>query len=174
MTARPKYKLRQVAGLLATSLCALACGCAFAQGAKPDLLAGCPPVAGVQAARLYGLWAVRFTNPPPGLPEAATMLLERHAEFSESLAGAVSRNLGAVAGSRQIAGHASKAALAGDFEDGLLLLDESSNNINITGTWNGEMVAGSCGQQFKGTWKDTSTSAPANAPDVPFTLQKLP
>lgn len=163
-----------LAGLLAASLGTLGCGGAMAQGAKPDLLAGCPPVAGVYAARLYGLWAVRFTNPPFGLPTAATMRLERHAEFSESLAGTVSRDLGAAAGYRQIAGHASKAALAGDFEDGLLLLDESSNNTNITGTWNGEMVAGSCGQQFRGAWKDTSSSAPADPPDVPFTLQKLP
>jgi hypothetical protein len=174
MSARLKYKLRQLAGLLAASLGALSSAGVFGQIAKPDLLAGCPAVPGVQAARLYGFWTVRFTNPPPGLPAAATMLLERHAEFSESLAGTVSRDLGTAASARQISGHASKAALAGDFEDGLLLLDESSNNINITGTWNGVMVAGSCGQQFKGTWKDTSSSAPADAPDVPFILQKLP
>ena len=137
-------------------------------------MAGCPAFTGVMAARLYGLWAVRFTNPPAGLPATATLLLERHAEFSESLAGAVSRELGAAAGSKAIAGHTAKAALAGDFEDGMLLLDESSNNINITGTWNGEMVAGSCGTQFRGIWKDTSSSAPADSPDVPFTMQKLP
>ena len=122
------------------------------------------------AARLYGLWAVRFFNPPAGSPSTATLVLERHAEFSESLAGSVSRKLGP----RQVEGQVAKAALAGDFEDGtLLLLDESSDNINITGTWNGEMLAGSCGKQFKGVWKDTSSSAPADSPDVPFTLQKL-
>jgi len=128
----------------------------------------------MKAAQLYGLWAVRFSKPPAGLPERATLLLERHAEFAESLAGIVSRDLGAAAGSKAIAGHAAKAALAGDLEGGMLLLDESSDNISITGTWNGEMVEGSCGKAFKGIWKDTSSSAPENAPDVPFTLTRLP
>jgi len=128
----------------------------------------------MKAAQLYGLWAVRFSKPPAGLPERATMLLERHAEFAESLAGIVSRDLGAAAGSKAIAGHAAKAALAGDLEGGMLLLDESSDNISITGTWNGEMVEGSCGKAFKGSWKDTSSSAPDNAPDVPFMLTRLP
>jgi len=128
----------------------------------------------MKAAQLYGLWAVRFSNPPAGLPDRATMLLERHAEFAESLAGIVSRDLGAAAGTKAIAGHSAKAALAGDLEGGMLLLDESSDNISITGTWNGEMVEGSCGKAFKGSWKDTSSSAPENAPDVPFTLTRLP
>jgi len=128
----------------------------------------------MKAAQLHGLWAVRFSNPPAGLPERATMLLERHAEFSESLAGIVSRELGDAEGSKAIAGHASKALLAGDLEDGMLLLDESSDKVSITGTWNGEMVKGSCGKVYQGSWKDTSRSAPDNAPDVPFTLSKLP
>lgn len=158
---------------------AVVCMCAelaMAQGTSTSggQLAGCPPVAGVQAARLYGLWAVRFTNPPPGMPPTATLLLERHAEFSESLRGSLNREPGAAASSGETTVIAAKAALAGDFEDGMLLLDESSNNINITGTWNGEMVAGSCGTQFKGVWKDTSSSALANSPEVPFMLQKLP
>ena len=134
----------------------------------------CPAVAGVPAARLYGAWAVQFVNPPVGMPSTATMLLERHAEFSESLAGTVNRAVGVATGSAAAQQRSIKAALAGDFEDGILILDESSNSINITGTWNGEMVAGSCGKEFRGNWKDTSSSAPANAPDVPFTLRKLP
>lgn len=134
----------------------------------------CPPTKDMKAAQLFGLWAVRFTNPPAGLPASATMLLERHADFSESLAGIVSRDLGKAAGTPAIAGHAPKAFLAGDLEDGMLLLDESSDNLSITGTWNGEMVTGSCGKAFTGSWKDTSKSAPDNAPDVPFTLTRLP
>lgn len=100
------------------------------------------------------------------------MLLERHEEFSESLAGVVSRELGVRAASSKIFGHAAKAFLAGDLEDGMLLLDESSNNINITGTWNGQVVEGSCGGEIGGVWRDTSASAPAHAADVPFTLTK--
>ncbi|MDW5444636.1 hypothetical protein [Polaromonas sp. SM01] len=134
----------------------------------------CPSAAQLQPVQLYGAWRVQFSQPPAGLPADATMRLERHAEFSESLAGAVSRELGAAAGSRAVAGHAARAQLAGDLEDGFLTLDESSNGISITGTWNGEMVEGSCGKKFKGTWKDTSSSAPPDAADVPFTLERNP
>lgn len=135
----------------------------------------CPVGQDLKAAQLYGLWEARFSNPPAGLPARATLKLQQHAEFTESLAGLVTRELGAAAGSLAIAGHAKQAALAGDLEDGrLLLLDESSDRISITGTWNAELVAGSCGRQFQGSWKDTSRSAADDAPDVPFTLTKLP
>lgn len=129
----------------------------------------------MKAEQLFGLWTVRFTNPPAGMPARATMRLERHAEFADSLAGVVNRELNAVAGSNAASpGHAARAALAGDLEDGMLLLDESSDNVSITGTWNAEMVEGSCGNAFQGTWKDTSSSAPDNATQRPFTLTKTP
>lgn len=136
--------------------------------------AACTPAKAVKAPQLYGLWSVRFINPPRGLPADATLLLEQHREFSESLAGMVSRDLGAAAGTPAIAGHAAKALLAGDLDDGILVLDESSDNTSITGTWNGEVVEGSCGKEVKGVWKDTSRSAPPDAPDVAFTLTKRP
>lgn len=136
--------------------------------------ADCLPAKDMKAHQLFGLWRATFTNPPAGLPATATMLLERHAQFSDSLAGAVSRDLGAAAGSATIAGHSAKALLAGDLDEGMLLLDESSDGISITGTWNGEMVLGSCGKTFQGQWKDTSKSAAPDAPDVPFRLSRLP
>ena len=128
----------------------------------------------MKADQLYGRWAVDFTNPPAGLPAQATMRLQRHAEFSESLAGTVNRDLGRDAGTPAVAGHSARAALAGDLEEGMLLLDESSDNVSITGTWNGEMKPGSCGQVYQGSWKDTSRSAAPDAPDVPFTLTRVP
>ena len=173
MTARSTQKLCNAAVFLALAWAGLSTAFAQATPAPVSSMAGCPAFPGVMAARLYGSWAVRFSNPPAGLPATATLLLERHAEFSESLAGSVSRKLGPRQVEGQVQGQVAKAALAGDFEDGMLLLDESANNINITGTWNGEMVAGSCGTQFKGVWKDTSSTAPPDSADVPFTLQKL-
>lgn len=158
---------------IATFLIA-ACALNMAAMAQNDSKPSCPAAQDMKAEQLFGLWVVHFSNPPEGLPATATMLLERHTEFSESLAGMVSRDLGAAGGSAKIAGHATKAALAGDLEDGMLLLDESSDSISITGTWNGEMVKDSCGKLFQGHWKDTSSSAPANPADVPFTLRKLP
>ena len=177
----------------------------------------CVAVKDIKAPQLYGLWQVSFTNPPPGLPATASMLLEKHAEFSDSLQGVLTRKLLAKPNSNSNSnsnanpkqnakpddklvdraanqsadkasgkktteatdpasdkdGHAPTAALAGDVEDGLVILDESSNNISISGTWNGQLVDGSCGRQVKGLWKDTSASAPPDAPDVPFTMKKL-
>ena len=130
----------------------------------------CTATRDITAPQLYGLWQVRFTNPPAGLPNAAVMLLKKHEEFSDSLSGIVSR-VGVTASS-----HSAKAALAGDVEDGFVTLDESSNNVSISGTWNGHVVEGSCGREVKGVWKDTSVSAlpdAAGAPDVTFTLIRL-
>ena len=128
----------------------------------------CPVNHSIRAPQLYGIWQVSFTNPPAGLPKTAVMLLEKHEEFADSLAGTVSRD------SVTAAGHTAKAALAGDVEDGFVILDESSNNISISGTWNGQLVEASCGREVKGVWKDTSASAPPDAPDVPFTMVRRP
>ena len=128
----------------------------------------CPAAHTIKAPQLYGIWQITFTNPPAGLPATAVMLLEKHEEFSESLSGIVSRD------SVTATGHMAKAALAGDLEEGFVILDESSNNISISGTWNGQLVEGSCGREVKGVWKDTSASAPPDAPDVPFTMVKRP
>ena len=135
---------------------------------KNEPKTACPAPETIKAPQLYGIWQVTFTNPPAGLPKTAVMLLEKHEEFSESLSGIVSRD------PVTANGHTAKAALAGDLEDGLLLLDESSNNISISGTWNGELVQASCGREVKGVWKDTSASAPPDAPDVSFTMRKRP
>ena len=128
----------------------------------------CPAPTVMKAPQLYGIWQVTFANPPAGLPKTAVMLLEKHQEFSDSLAGIVSRD------PVTAAGHTAKAALAGDFEDGFVILDESSNNISISGTWNGQLVEASCGREVKGMWRDTSASAPPDAPEVPFTMVKRP
>ena len=150
------------------------CALLSSANAQNQAQTACAPAASMKADQLYGRWAVRFTAPPAGLPDRATMLLKRHAEFSESLSGTVSRDLKQAVGAAPSAGHAAEAALAGDLDEGMLLLDESSDKISITGTWNGEMQPGSCGQVYQGVWKDTSASALPDAADVPFTLTRLP
>ena len=162
-------RLSKFAIILIASNALLACA-----SAPNTSKTACPPALSMKADQLYGQWAVRFDHPPAGLPARATMRLQRHAEFSESLAGTVSRDLGAAAGTPALAGHAAEAVLAGDLDEGMLLLDESSDRISITGTWNGEMQPGSCGRVYQGRWKDTSASAAPDAPDVPFTLTRLP
>ena len=149
-----------------------ACACIHWARAQNDTKntskTACPASKTIKAQQLYGIWQVSFTNPPAGLPTKAVMLLEKHEEFSDSLAGIVSRD------PVSASGHVAKAALAGDVEDGFVILDESSNNISISGTWNGQLVEASCGREVKGVWKDTSASAVADAPDVAFTMVKRP
>ena len=137
---------------------------------NPKPARNCPAPEAMKASQLFGRWAVRYSNPPPGLPATATMVLERHAEFADSLAGTVTRP----APSHQPKTQAPvKAALAGDLDGGLLLLDESSDNIRITASWNGEMVPGSCGMAFIGQWKDVSVDMD-NMSDIRVTLTRLP
>lgn len=171
MTTYPSLKF----ALLFIAVSALSTG-AYSQNATPNqpgAVTTCPPVQQVKPAHIHGTWRVRFTPAPAGLPADATLQLQRHAEFSESVAGFVSRELGPITVKPAQGGHAARAQLAGDLEDGYLTLDESSNGISITGAWNGKMVEGSCGKKITGTWKDMSSSAPPDAPDVPFTLERL-
>lgn len=156
--------------LVLIAACVLSSGAVAQNGTAPPVSGGttCTPAKQLKPAQIHGLWRVSFQSTPAGLPATAGMLIERHAEFSDSVAGYVSRELKPVPG-----GHAPRAQLAGDLEDGFLTLDESSNGVSITGTWNGEMVEGSCGKKVTGTWKDMSSSAPSDAPEIPFTLEKI-
>ena len=138
-------------------------------GAAAAAAAPCPAAKQVLAPQLYGQWLAVFDKPPRGLPAQAMVQLERHAEFSDSLAGMVQRDLRTAPGGK-VPGHATRAQLAGDIEAGTLLLDESSNGINLTASWDGQIVEGSCGHTIRGIWKDLSNEAPPDAPDVPFVL----
>ena len=113
--------------------------------AKPPCIAA----KDIRAPQMYGMWQVSFTHPPAGLPVSATLMLEKHEEFGDSLQGVVTRTLPAKSGARAIGnprdGHAAQAVIAGDVEDGFVILDESSNNTSISGTWNGQIVESSCG-----------------------------
>ena len=140
-----------------------------AAGTAAAPAAPCPAAKQVLAPQLYGQWLAVFDKPPRGLPAQALVQLERHAEFSDSLAGMVQRDLRAAPGGK-VAGHATRAQLAGDLEAGTLLLDESSNGINLTASWDGQIVEGSCGHTIQGVWKDLSNAALSDAPDVPFVL----
>jgi hypothetical protein len=163
-----KLKIFKLSAIFMIAACAHIHGAIAQNSSQKEPETACLSAKNIKAPQLYGIWQVTFVKPPAGLPTTAVMLLEKHAEFSDSLAGIVSRN------NVTAKGHTAKAALAGDVEDGLVILDESSNNISITGTWNGELVAASCGKQIKGVWKDTSASAPPDAPDVPFTMVRRP
>ncbi|MDO9279506.1 MAG: hypothetical protein Q7U05_13200 [Polaromonas sp.] len=132
----------------------------------------CPTAKTITSKDLYGQWAVEFTGPPRGLPAKATLQLQQHTEYTESLAGTLLRDLSAAPGG-QVPGHSPRAQVVGDLEGVLLMLDESSNGINLTASWDGKVVDGSCGKTIQGVWKDLSSDAAPDAADVPFTLRQI-
>lgn len=96
----------------------------------------CPPPADVTPAHLLGLWHAEFD----GLPQGATLLLERHPTYAQSLRGGINRN-------------GERGLVAADIEDGALTLEESADGRRIDATWLGEVVEGSCGREIRGTWQ---------------------
>ena len=120
-------------------LLAFCAGAAFAQtapiGPSTPAPEACPTPAQTTRSHLYGLWRVAFD----GRPSSAIMLLEKHPDADEGVYGGVSRD-----GVRSL--------LAGDIEDGVLILEESDDGKRISGTWDGTVVDGSCGREIRGTW----------------------
>jgi hypothetical protein len=112
----------------------------------------CPRAADVGQQHLLGLWRAEFE----GLPQGATLLLERHAQYAQSIAGTINRN-------------GQRGQLAGDIEDGEFTLEESADGRSIGATWVGDVVEGSCGQEIRGSWQAAGDGA-ARA----FVLRKLP
>ncbi|WP_332813140.1 hypothetical protein [Ramlibacter sp.] len=111
----------------------------------------CPSPADVTQAHLLGLWRAEFE----GLPQGATLLLERHPEYAQSLRGAINRNGG-------------RGLVAGDIEDGALTLEESADGRRIDAAWLGDVVEGSCGREIRGSWQPQD-----DRPARSFVLRKL-
>ena len=100
-------------------------------------------------ADLVGTWHATVE----GLPEA-TLQLAKHPEYADSVRGHLERE-------------GKRIELAGDIDDGDLTLEESANGRNISATWLGEVVEGSCGREIRGVWKEEGTPR-----ERPFVLQK--
>jgi hypothetical protein len=111
----------------------------------------CPQATQVAQRHLLGLWHAQFEGSPSG----ATLLLERDPDLSETVRGEIDRN-------------GERAVVAGDVDDGDFTLEESRNGINISATWLGEVVEGSCGREIRGTWRAEGETA-----ERPFVLHKL-
>lgn len=133
------------------SLCVLVTGL-IATAAAGQTPSPCPGPTEVGAQQLYGLWRAEFE----GLPRGATLLFERHPEFSESVRGGISRD-----GLRHW--------LAGDVDEGEFTLEESPDGKHIAAVWQGTVAAQSCGKEIRGSWNSTSDPRA-----YPFVLRKLP
>jgi len=112
----------------------------------------CPAPADILPVQLYGLWRAEFE----GLPQPATVLFEKHPELAGSIAGGVNRG-------------GSKTLAAGDVDNGIFSLEESDNGQNITATWNGVVMEGSCGKEISGTWNNAISNTSHR-----FILRKQP
>ena len=110
----------------------------------------CPRAAEVSQGHLLGLWRAEFE----GMRQGATLLLEKHPEFTESVRGAINRG-------------GDRAQLAGDVEEGEFSLEESVNGVNISAVWLGDVVEGSCGREIRGSWQ-----AEGAQQSWPFVLRK--
>ena len=137
--------------LLALAVCAPAAG-AFAQGTPTTASNACPDSTGdVPVQALYGTWDARFE----GVPGVATVRFRPHPEYAGSVRGEIVRD-------------GTGAQLAGDIDDdGLLTLDESQDGRAISAVWSGAMQTGSCGKEFKGTWRNAIDDSTR-----PFVLNK--
>jgi hypothetical protein len=100
---------------------------------------------------LVGTWRARIE----GLPDA-TLRLEKHPEFADTVKGHLERDR-------------VRIELAGDIDGDDFTLEESANGRNISATWLGEVVQGSCGREVRGTWKAEGTPV-----ERPFVLTKQP
>jgi hypothetical protein len=137
--------------------CALS-GCATGAGTGAGTgSADCPADARqLPLQSLYGQWEARFDS----LPAAATVQLGKHPDY-DGVRGTITRHGGTAA-------KTSVAQLAGDVDDeGALSIDESQDGRAISGVWSGKLQAGSCGREFRGTWRDA-----ADESTHPFVLSK--
>jgi hypothetical protein len=108
--------------------------------AHPAFGAECPAAQDVAQAHLLGTWHAAIDGLPPTVIE-----LGKDPEFAETVRGHLERE-------------GRRVELAGDVDDGDLTLEESVNGRNISATWLGEVVDGSCGRVVRGTWKAEGTT----------------
>ena len=146
-----KFKTALPTVLMAGAVLALS-GCVIGRG-NPD----CPTDArDLPLQSLYGRWEARFD----GLTAVAVVQLGKHPDY-DGVRGTITRN-GASPDKARV------AQLAGDVDDeGALSIDESQDGRAISGVWSGKLQKGSCGREFRGTWRDASDES-----THPFVLAK--
>ena len=105
---------------------------------------------------LLGHWRAQFSaaGALQPLPTTAELELWPHPELSASVRGRVLRS-------------GSEVLVAGDVDQGDFTLEESINGTNISATWIGQIVQGSCGKEIRGTWSQEQPPL-----SLPFVLRK--
>ena len=118
---------------------------------------GCPAPGELESKHLYGQWQADFFDAPPSEdlrsdpkspPQSqGSIRFERHPEHADSLRGELKR----MPRTDKTAQESESAWLAGDIEDGELILDESADGQQISAIWVGQALPGSCGKEIRGT-----------------------
>ncbi|MES2940962.1 MAG: hypothetical protein V4864_25005 [Pseudomonadota bacterium] len=129
-----------------------ACAAAFAQAAVPAPSSACPTPTEVRQVHMLGFWRAQFE----GLPLGATILFEKHPDYEESLTGFINRD-------------GAKSQLASDVDKGEFTMEESYDGTHISAVWTGDVVAGSCGREIRGTWQEEKDPPKP----YPFVLRKM-
>jgi hypothetical protein len=144
------------AALLAGAALLTGCAGIGSNGRSADCPTDATDARDLPAQALYGRWEARFD----GLPAVAAVQLGKHPDY-EGVRGTISRNASNAA-------PPTVAQLAGDVDDeGALSIDESLDGRAISGVWSGKLQAGSCGREFRGTWRNA-----ADESVHPFVLSK--
>ena len=146
------FKIGASITLLLIATCAIPIRATAQNDLKTPATDNCPTPEEIQPIHLYGLWQAEFGNKR----QSVSVHLGRHAEWPGSVRGEVDR-----------AGV--KTLVAGDVDQGELMLDESNDGQQISATWFGLMATHSCGKEIQGTWTDT-----INNISTPFVLRKQP
>lgn len=109
----------------------------------------------MEAAQLQGAWQATVA----GHTDAVRLHLGPHPEWKGMVKGEALRNGSAAAPVR--------TAMVGDVDHGNVTLEESANGTNISATWWGEVVDGSCAREIRGQYQEGD-----DAPAQPFVLRK--
>lgn len=108
---------------------------------------------------LQGQWRAELQGVAPGAgATVVTLQLGPHPELAHSVRGTTQRG-------------STTAQVSGDVDDGDLTLEESVNGTNISATWTGRVVDGSCGKEIRGTWNNAHPTPPAPSA-VPFVMRR--
>lgn len=134
-----------------------ACVAGIAAQAQP--LAGktpeCPRDAPMGELQLHGEW----TGSIAGRPQTVHLSLGPHPQWAGTVKGTIERSGGSPGGTRP---------MVGDVDDGNVTLEESADGTQITATWLGTVVDGSCAREIRGDYIEGEGTAPQ-----PFVLRKL-
>ena len=143
--------MKHLIALFLIALCAVSTG-ARGQNDVNISPTRCPVPAELGAVHLYGLWYAEWEGQTPG----ATVQWVRHPENPGSVRGVLTRAGVAV-------------QVAGDVDNGEFSLEESVDGQHISATWQGTVLAASCGKEIRGSWNNALDNTSST-----FVLRKAP